>query len=83
MVTWRDVINAHVMDYTNEAAWDRVLRIVLGVLMLYLGWFALGDGLAAAFFKIFGFIPLITGLLGWCPFYSLLGLTTKKTRRPH
>jgi hypothetical protein len=76
-------INTIAMNYTNEATWDRTLRIVLGVVMLYLGWFALGDGLAAAVFKIFGFLPLITGLLGWCPFYSLLGLATKKIRRPH
>ena len=71
------------MSFTNEANWDRTLRIVLGVVMLCLGWLVLGDGLTAAVFKIFGFLPLITGLLGWCPFYSLFGLTTKKIRRPH
>lgn len=59
-----------------------MLRGALGLVMLYLGWFVLGDGLVGAVFKIFGFIPLITGLLGWCPFYSLFGFATKKTRRP-
>ena len=83
MKSRRVTITTIVMEYTNEATWDRVLRIVLGVLMLYLGWVVLGDGLVAAVFKIFGFLPLITGLLGWCPFYSLLGLATKKIRRPH
>lgn len=70
------------MQYTNESGWDRTLRILLGLVMIYLGWFVIGDGLAGAVFKIFGFLPLITGLLGWCPFYSLLGLTTRKIRRP-
>jgi len=69
------------MEYTNEAGWDRALRVVLGLIMIYLGWFVLGDGLVAAAFKIFGFVPLITGVIGWCPFYSLLGLATKRVRR--
>lgn len=69
------------MQYTNEAGWDRALRILLGLVMIYLGWFVIGDGLIGAVFKIFGFLPLITGLLGWCPFYSLLGFASKKIRR--
>ena len=69
------------MEYTNDAGWDRALRVVLGLFMIYVGWFVLGDGLLAAVFKIFGFVPLITGLIGWCPFYSLLGTPTKRIRR--
>lgn len=69
------------MEYTNEAVWDRALRVVLGLVMIYLGWFVLGDGLASAVFKIFGFVPLVTGVIGWCPFYSLLGRATKRIRR--
>ena len=69
------------MEYTNEAAWDRALRVVLGLIMIYLGWFVLGDGLIGAAFKIFGFVPLITGVIGWCPFYTLFGLDTKRIRR--
>jgi hypothetical protein len=75
------IIDSLVMEYTNEAGWDRALRLVLGLLMIGLGWFVLGDGLLAAVLKIFGFVPLITGLIGWCPFYSLLGLATKRARR--
>ena len=69
------------MAYTNESTVDRVLRLILGVGMLYVGWFILEEGLPAAALKIFGFIPLITGLLGWCPFYTLFGLSSQKTRR--
>jgi len=50
---------------------ERVLRIVVGaglVSMAFVGpqspWFLLGA------------IPLLTGLLGWCPPYSLLGINT-------
>ena len=77
----RRPINTFAMEYTNEAAWDRALRVVLGLAMICVGWFVLGDGLIAAAFKIFGFVPLITGLIGWCPFYSLFGLATKRIRR--
>lgn len=69
------------MGYGNEATWDRVLRTVLGVVMIYLGWFVLDHGLLGAVFKIFGFVPLITGLLGWCPFYALFGFATKRPGR--
>lgn len=70
------------MVYANEAGWDRLLRILLGLAMICLGWFVLGDGLLAAVFKIFGLVPLITGLLGWCPFYSLFGFATRQGQRP-
>lgn len=69
------------MEYTNEAGWDRALRILLGLIMISLGWFVIGEGLLGAAFKIFGFLPLVTGLLGWCPFYSLFGIGSKKIRR--
>jgi len=55
----------------NEGNLDRVLRIILGLVLLSLvfigpmtpwGWV--------------GIIPLATGLLGSCPIYSILGLNT-------
>jgi hypothetical protein len=67
-------------DFSNLAGWDRVLRIVLGVAMLYLGWSDLVNGLGAIALVIFAWVPLLTGALGWCPVYSMLGLST--LRRP-
>ena len=55
----------------NEGTIDRVLRIILGAVLLSLvfigpmtpwGWV--------------GIIPLATGLLGSCPLYSIFGLST-------
>ena len=66
------------MSYINEAGWDRVVRILLGLAMLYLGWSGLaGDG-AGFFLKTVGFLPLITGLVGWCPLYAVLKFRTNK-----
>ncbi len=64
------------MSFVNEAIWDRLLRVVLGVALLYLGWSgAIGGGLGT-FLKFIGFVPLFTGLIGWCPLYSLLKIRT-------
>lgn len=29
-------------------------------------------------FKVVGFLPLVTGLVGWCPAYSLFRIATRK-----
>lgn len=54
---------------------ERIVRVVAGLgltLMAFVGpanpWFLLG------------LIPLVTGLLGWCPPYALLGINTCKVK---
>jgi hypothetical protein len=64
------------MSFINEAGWDRALRILLGVVLLYLGWADVVGGTLGWIFKIAGFLPLVTGLVGWCPLYSLFGVST-------
>lgn len=58
----------------NEGKIDRVLRVVVGLVLVALvftgpqtpwGWV--------------GLVPLLTGILGYCPAYSLLGINTCKT----
>jgi membrane protein implicated in regulation of membrane protease activity len=55
----------------NVGGIDRILRIVVGLILIALvfvgpqtvwGWI--------------GVVPLLTGLIGWCPPYSLLGINT-------
>ncbi|MBF0147203.1 MAG: DUF2892 domain-containing protein [Magnetococcales bacterium] len=59
----------------NVGGIDRILRIVAGLVLLALvfvgpqtpwGWI--------------GIIPLVTGLLKFCPFYPLIGLNTCPTK---
>lgn len=66
------------MSYINEANWDRIVRVLLGIAMLYLGWAGVVAGGWGLFFKVVGFIPLITGIVGWCPIYALAKIRTKK-----
>lgn len=63
---------------TNQSGADRVIRIVIGAALLVLGWGGLVTGTFGWIFKIGGFVPLITGLAGWCPLYALAKAHTNK-----
>lgn len=65
------------MIQVNEAGWDRIARIVIGIVMLALGWGGVVTGLWGTVLQWLGFVPLLTGLIGWCPLYSLLRFRTK------
>lgn len=67
-------------SYRNLAGWDRGLRIAAGAGMLALAWSGRLDDLPDRVLEIFAWIPLLTGVIGWCPFYSLLGFSTLRTR---
>jgi hypothetical protein len=47
---------------------------VLGGIAL-LAFFALGEG-SVRYIGMVGIVPLLTGLFGFCPLYSILGLNT-------
>ena len=61
----------------NEAPWDRIIRVILGVVLLYVG-FGVMSGTGGIIVGIIGLVPLITGLVGFCPLYSLFHLSTNK-----
>ena len=65
----------------NEGTWDRALRIMLGTVLLYLGLSGTVTGVAGAALSILAVLPLATGLIGWCPLYSLLGISTSRRDR--
>ncbi|MGB9640914.1 MAG: YgaP family membrane protein [Anaerolineales bacterium] len=67
------------MSFINEAGWDRIARVVLGIVLLYLGWAGVVSGGWGVFLKVIGFVPLLTGLIGWCPLYSLFKFRTNKS----
>ncbi|HSD88109.1 MAG TPA: DUF2892 domain-containing protein [Kofleriaceae bacterium] len=62
----------------NESTLDRVLRIALGLAVLSL----LFIGPKSAW-GLLGIIPLATGIVGYCPLYAALGLSTCNLRRAH
>ncbi|HVC11985.1 MAG TPA: DUF2892 domain-containing protein [Burkholderiales bacterium] len=58
---------------TNVGSTDRVLRIVIGIGLLSLLYFVEG---AAKWWGLVGLVPLLTGVFGTCPMYSIFGLST-------
>jgi hypothetical protein len=63
----------------NEANWDRIARVVLGIILLFLGLGGTVTGVLGVVFDIIGVILLVTGLVGVCPLYMLLKFSTKKS----
>ena len=59
---------------TNEHVIDRALRVGLGLGLIGLAF--VGPQTPIGYL---GIIPLATGLVGSCPVYSLLGLSTCRT----
>lgn len=55
----------------NEAGWDRVARVVLGIALLSLT--VIGP---KTLWGLVGVVPLLTGLIGFCPLYRLVGVST-------
>jgi hypothetical protein len=55
----------------NEHAIERVLRIALGLFLLSLAF--IGPKTPWGFL---GVIPILTGLVGSCPLYTILGIST-------
>lgn len=58
----------------NEHSIERVLRIVIGLTLLSLVFVG-----PHSLWGLVGLLPLVTGLVGSCPAYSLLGVSTCRT----
>lgn len=60
----------------NEGTIDRALRILVGVLLLVLTYSG-----SIGMWGYIGVVPLLTGALGYCPLYSMLGFNTCPMKR--
>ena len=60
----------------NEAGWDRVVRVVLGAILLYLGWAGVVTGGWGLEVKVLDLVPLLTGAVGWGPIYAVFKFGT-------
>ena len=60
---------------TNEGQMDRAMRVAVGTVLVGL---AASGGMGA--WGWVGLIPLATGLVGYCPFYAILGVNSLPRR---
>lgn len=56
---------------TNEGKIDRTLRVLVGLALLSLVFIG-----PESLWGLVGLVPLLTGLVGFCPLYRVLGLNT-------
>lgn len=59
----------------NEGMIDRALRILVGLVLISLVFVG-----PATPWGWVGLVPLVTGLVGFCPLYSVLGIKTCPTK---
>ncbi|MCB1449136.1 MAG: DUF2892 domain-containing protein [Nitratireductor sp.] len=62
------------MFKTNEGSLDRGLRILVGLALLAA--FFVYPEASWRYWTLIGVVPLLTGLVGSCPLYSILGVST-------
>jgi hypothetical protein len=60
-----------IVDSLNIGNLERALRIVAG-----LGLIGLAAGGVIGAWGYVGIVPLLTGLIAWCPLYQVLGIRT-------
>ncbi len=62
----------------NESSLDRIIRVLLGIVLLALNVAGVVTGTLGTIFIIVGVLALFTGALGVCPLYALLKIRTNK-----
>ena len=55
----------------NEGIIDRVVRVIVGLALLSIVFVG-----PQTLWGLIGIVPLVTGLVGTCPVYSILGIRT-------
>jgi DUF2892 family protein len=70
------------MRFLNEGQSDRAVRMLAGIVLVVAGWMLALNALGVALFAM-GAIALGTGIVGWCPAYTLFGISTVKTPASH
>ena len=59
----------------NEGTIDRALRVIVGLALIYLVFVG-----PKTMWGLIGIVPLLTGAIGFCPAYTLIGLNTCKKK---
>ena len=63
----------------NVGLLDRTLRLVIGIVLLATGIWT--EGLVGIALTVLSIPLLVSGLVGFCPSYTLWGISTKREQR--
>ena len=58
---------------SNVGSVDKIVRLVMALALFSLFFVLPGD---QKWFGLVGFVPLLTGLMNWCPLYTIFGINT-------
>lgn len=65
----------------NESTADRILRIVIGIVLVALALAGVASGALAVVAWVLAALLVVTGVVGFCPLYAVLRLSTRPTSR--
>jgi len=57
----------------NMALWDRVIRVILAIIFL---WLAITNGGLYWILGLIGIVFIVTAAIGFCPLYKVIGFKT-------
>lgn len=61
----------------NEGNLDRILRAIIGAVLIVAWWLGWMSGTLALVLGMIGAVLVVTGLFGFCPLYAALGINTR------
>jgi len=64
----------------NMGSADRVVRLLLAALMIYLAYSGMVSGIIATILYILSAVFIVTSLIRTCPLYMAFGISTCKTK---
>ena len=72
------------MAVLNQSGRERSIRVAGGIVLALLAWVIWGaagamlsaSGILSLVVLLVGLAALVTGVIGWCPLYTLLGIST-------
>ena len=65
----------------NEGPVDRIVRAIVGIALIMVGLLGIATGAWLWVVYLLGAILLVTGIVGFCPLYALLKLSTAKSNK--
>ena len=62
----------------NESTMDRTIRAILGIILIYAWYAPWVGGIVGILALLVGVVFLLTGIIGWCPLYTLFKMKGTK-----
>jgi len=65
----------------NAGTIDRIIRVVVGIILLYVAATGMVQGILMYVAGLFGLVMLVTAALAYCPLYPVLKINTASSQK--